>query len=50
MRQKKIETTMKVYVQVNNKDLEESVPNRWVKNIPNEAMGNVVPFRLTSQR
>ena len=35
---------MKVYVQVNSKDLEESVPNRWVKNIPNEAMGNVVPF------
>jgi integrase len=50
MRHKKIETTMKVYVQVNSKDLEESVPNRWVKNIPNEAMGNVVPFRLTSQR
>ena len=30
MRHKKIETTMKVYVQVNSKDLEESVPSRVV--------------------
>ena len=50
MRHKKIETTMKVYVQVNSKDLEESVPTRWVQNIPNQEMGNVVPFRLASQK
>ena len=46
MRHARIETTMKVYVQVNTKDLEESVPTRHV--YPLDAEGNVLPFRLTS--
>ena len=33
MRHKKIETTMKVYAQVNSKDLEESLPERFTKRI-----------------
>jgi integrase len=48
MRHKKIETTMKVYAQVNSKDLEDSVPNRWVSNTPTEKTDNVLPFRIGS--
>jgi integrase len=45
MRHKKIETTMRVYVQVNSKDLEESVPSR---SIDYKLSDNVIPFKLTS--
>jgi integrase len=46
MRHARIETTMKVYVQVHSKDLEESVPTRFT---PSESTtGNVIPFRLTT--
>jgi integrase len=34
MRHKKIETTMKIYVQVNTKELEESVPSRTCERTP----------------
>jgi len=46
MRHKKIETTMKVYVQVNSRDLEESVPTR-IKS-QNLDGNNVLPFKFTS--
>ena len=36
MRHKKIETTMKVYVQVNSQDLEMSVPQRPISLFPVE--------------
>ena len=45
MRHKKIETTMRVYVQVNSKDLEESVPSR---SVDHKVSNNVIPFRITS--
>lgn len=45
MRHKKIETTMKVYAQVNNTDIEESVPMRFH---PISKSDNVIPFKLTS--
>lgn len=46
MRHKKIETTMRVYVQVNNRDLEESVPLRFKPN--HRDAENVIPFKLTT--
>jgi len=47
MRHARIETTMRVYVQVNTKDLEESVPTR---HLPiQHPKGNVLPFRLSSR-
>jgi integrase len=46
MRHARIETTMRVYVQVHSKDLEASVPTKF---IPSESTtGNVIPFRLTT--
>ena len=48
MRHKKIETTMKVYVQVNSADLEESVPLRANELVSNTNLNNVIPFRLTT--
>jgi site-specific recombinase XerD len=45
MRHKKIETTMRVYVQVNSADLEESVPTRF--SAPKADNSNVIQFRLT---
>jgi integrase len=48
MRHKKIETTMKVYAQVNSRDLEESVPTRSTQRMRGESFENVIPFRLTS--
>lgn len=45
MRHKKIETTMKVYVQVNSADLEASVPSRYS---PNDKPNNVIPFKMTT--
>lgn len=46
MRHKKIETTMRVYVQVNSADLEASVPTRF---IPGELSNeNVIQFKLSS--
>jgi integrase len=44
MRHKKIETTMRVYAQVNSKDIEESVPRRYS---PVVESSNVIPFKLT---
>jgi len=46
MRHARIETTMRVYVQVNTKDLEESVPTRHLAN--RLSTGNVLPFKLLS--
>jgi integrase len=46
MRHKKIETTMKVYVQVNSADIEASVPKRLSPNLNTHE--NVIPFKLTS--
>lgn len=46
MRHKKIETTMKVYVQVNTKDLEESVPTRSVSKMTDYSETNVVQLRF----
>jgi len=43
MRHARIETTMRVYVQVNTKDLEESVPTRHSRT--NSAAANVIPIR-----
>lgn len=43
LRHKNIETTMKVYVQVNSMDLEASVPSLP---IPSKTDGNVIPFVL----
>jgi integrase len=45
MRHKKIETTMRVYVQVNSADLEESVPTRFSAQKADNS--NVIQFRLT---
>jgi integrase len=45
LRHKNIETTMKVYVQVNALDLEASVPSLPT---PTEKVANVLPFRLKS--
>jgi len=46
MRNKKIETTMKVYVQVNSKDLEESILIRFVPdaNFEKNYSGNLIKF------
>ena len=44
MRHKKIETTMKVYVQVNSRDLENSVPSRIIEKAQSD---NVIMFPLT---
>ncbi len=46
MRHKKIETTMKVYAQVNTKDLEESVPTRSVSKMTDYSETNVVQLRF----
>ena len=46
MRHKKIETTMKVYAQVNSKDLEESVPTRALSKIADYSETNVIQFRI----
>ena len=46
MRHARIETTMRVYVQVNSKDLEASVPTRFVQN--QSTSGNVIPLRFTN--
>ena len=46
MRHKKIETTMKVYAQVNSKDLEESVPTRALSKITDYSETNVIQFRF----
>ena len=44
MRHKKIETTMKVYVQVNSRDLEDSVPSRFVNT---QHRDNIIQFPFT---
>jgi len=45
MRHKKIETTMRVYVQVNSADLEASVPTRFSSQAVESS--NVIQFKLT---
>jgi integrase len=45
MRHKKIETTMRVYVQVNSADLEASVPTRFSSQVVESS--NVIQFKLT---
>jgi len=42
LRHKNIETTMKIYVQVNSKDLEKAVIQRPSQSPKNEAQGNVI--------
>ena len=42
LRHKNIETTMKIYVQVNSKDLEKAVIQRPIQPPKNEAQGNVI--------
>ena len=51
MRHKKIETTMKVYAQVNSKDLEESLPERFTKRIiQTEDSHNVIQLSFGASR
>jgi len=44
LRHKNINTTMKIYVQVNNKELVDSIPSRPLTKIPNNATSNIVHF------
>jgi integrase len=46
MRHARIETTMRVYVQVNSKDLEQSVPTRSINN--SDGLKNVIELRPKS--
>jgi hypothetical protein len=45
MKHKKIETTMRVYVQVNSKELEDSAPSRYTQS---QMIDNVIPLRKST--